>query len=114
MKFEVPDVPFWLDDRNYWPLWERISEESLLVAFDLGWDKTENPYGFQLKQLTELVENFPQMKIIVLHLGVSRTWDSSPRYPFPLLQQTPQLARYGNDKELILGKNALKLYGFSS
>ena len=86
VKFEVPDVPFWLDDRNYWPVWERICEENLLVAFDLGWDKTENPYGFQIRQLTELIENFPQMKIIVLHLGVSRIWDSSQKYPFPFLQ----------------------------
>jgi len=96
VKFEVPDVPFWLDGKEYWPLWEKISEESLLVAFDLGWDKTENPYCFQVKQLAELMKNFPEMKVIVLHLGVSRLWDSNQKYPFPFLQQTLQLAEFPN------------------
>lgn len=184
VKFEVPDVPFWLDGREYWPLWEKILQENLLLALDLGWDKTENPYCFQVNQLAELVRNFPRMKVIVLHLGVSRLWDSNQKYPFSFLQLTLQLGEYPNvwfeisslpllceeeeypypraqqiieiaykqvgskriiwgsdfptvlqvctyrqtlnlirnhcdfltqkDKELILGKNALELYGFSN
>jgi len=96
VKFEVPDVPFWLDGEEYFPIWEKMLQENLLLALDLGWDKTENPYCFQVKQLRKLVGNFPDLRVIILHLGVSRLWDSNQKYPFPLLQQILELADYPN------------------
>jgi len=96
IKFEVPDVPIWLDNEKFFPVWEKIQEEGGLIAFDLGWDKDDNPYCFQVKQLRKLLQQFSQMTVIVLHLGVSRLWDQSQRYPFPHLQETLQLAEFPN------------------
>jgi len=96
IKFEIPDIPIWLDDEKLFSVWEKIQEESGVVAFDLGWDKDDNPYCFQVKQLRKLLQHFPQMTVIVLHLGVSRLWDQSQRYPFPHLQEILKLAEFPN------------------
>lgn len=96
IKFEIPDIPIYLDDERLFPVWEKIQAEDGIMALDLGWDTDNNPYCFQVKQLGKLLQHFPQMTIIVLHLGVSRLWDQSQRYPFPCLQETLKLAEFTN------------------
>lgn len=96
IKFEVPDVPFWLNDEEYFPIWERIQKEEGILALDLGWNKDDNPYCFQIKQLRELLKHFPQITVVVLHLGVSRLWDQSQKYPFSYLQETLALNEFPN------------------
>jgi hypothetical protein len=96
VKFEVPDTPFWLDDPKYLPMWKTIHGQGLVVVLDLGWDKDDNPYCCQVDQLKAVLDKLPQLKVVVAHLGVSRLWDSTQKYPFPVLQKTLTLAEYPN------------------
>lgn len=96
IKLEPPDTPFYLDDTRYEAYWNKVAELNLLVGVDLGWDPPENPYSFQLDRLERVVQKYPNLTFIVLHLGVSELWDLKQDYPFPVLQKTLELKRYPN------------------
>jgi len=93
VKFEPPKTPFWLDDSKYLPFWKKLVELDGVLAIDLGWIQT-SPYNFQLDGLRKVLHKFPEMKTLVLHLGVSKLGDLSQKYPFPILQQTLALSTY--------------------
>lgn len=90
VKFELPDYPFHPDEQKYEALWRKILEFDIPVVFDMGWGESE--YDFQLAAMKHLVTEYPEMKVIIAHLGVSRLWDPKQDEPFPVLQETLYLA----------------------
>lgn len=106
VKFQPPKTPFKLDDSEYLPFWEKLLELEGVLAIDLGWSQ-ESPYTFQLNGLGKILDRFPRMKVLVLHLGVSRLYDLGQKYPFPILQQTLSLSEYPNVLFGLAGLNFL-------
>lgn len=94
IKLEPPDMPFWLDDQQYYPFWKRMEDLGSILSIDLGWDPPENEYNFQIKQLRNVIERFPELTVLVQHLGVSYLWDESQEPPFPVLQKTLELRKF--------------------
>ena len=88
-KIEVPDVPFFLDDPEYDFLWKKIIDMGAIVAFDLGWN--DGPFDFNIDRFKNVMIRFPNLRAVLCHLGVSKLWDVSQQYPFPLLQKTLSL-----------------------
>jgi predicted TIM-barrel fold metal-dependent hydrolase len=95
VKFELPDWPFRPDEEQYDVLWKRILELDIPVILDLGWGQTE--YDFQLDAVRRLLMKFPELKMVIAHLGVSQLWDPKQDEPFPVMQQTLELANIGSN-----------------
>lgn len=95
-KIEPPDMPFWIDDAQYDPFWSKLSELGLFLSIDLGWDSAENEYNFQIDQLENIIKKFPDLKVLVQHLGISNLDNEAQEYPFPVLQRTLSLKKYPN------------------
>jgi predicted TIM-barrel fold metal-dependent hydrolase len=89
-KFEIPDTPFHPQDEEFSTIWDTITELGIPAVVDLGWGEGE--YYFQLEAVSTVLRNFPELKMCLAHLGVSRLWDPEQRYPFPVLQKTLSLA----------------------
>lgn len=96
VKLEIPDQPFWLDDEAYTPFWKKIEQLGLVCCIDLGWDSAVNPYNFQIDRLEKVVQRFPNIQFLIIHLGVSYLTDVTQNYPFPTLQKTLSLKQYSN------------------
>jgi predicted TIM-barrel fold metal-dependent hydrolase len=90
VKFEIPDTPFYPDEEKYKIIWETILALEIPVVVDLGWGEGE--YYFLLENIRAVLKNFPELKMCLAHLGVSRLWDPQQKYPFPILQKTLTLA----------------------
>jgi predicted TIM-barrel fold metal-dependent hydrolase len=89
VKFEIPDTPFYPDEERYEIIWETILALEIPVVIDLGWGEGE--YYFLLENIRTVLKNFPELKMCLAHLGVSRLWDPEQKYPFPVLQKTLSL-----------------------
>jgi len=92
-KIEVPDVQLVLDESDF--LWEKVMEMDAVVALDLGWRK--GPFDYNIDRFENVMKKFPNMKTVLCHLGVSKLWDMSQDYPFPLLQRTLNLLDINKD-----------------
>jgi len=90
VKFEIPDTPFYPDEGRYRVIWEAILEHEIPVVVDLGWGEGE--YYFLLENIRTVLRNYPELRMCIAHLGVSRLWDPAQEYPFPVLQKTLSLA----------------------
>ncbi len=90
VKFELPDWPFRPDEQQYRTLWRKVIDLDVPVIFDLGWGLTE--YDFQLDAVKRLVTEYPELKVVLAHLGVSRLWDPSQDMSFPVLRETLTLS----------------------
>jgi hypothetical protein len=90
VKFEVPDTPFHPEDAQFRIIWDTIPELEIPVVVDLGWGEGE--YYFLLESIRRVLRKFPELKMCLAHLGVSRLWDPEQKYPFPVLQKTLSLA----------------------
>lgn len=89
VKLEIPDVPFVMDAPEYDFMWKHLMDKGAFVAMDLGWGT--GPYDFNIDRLTNLVRRYPDMKLMLAHLGVSHLWDLEQKYPYPELQKTLSL-----------------------
>ena len=96
VKIEPPDMPFWLDDEQYNSFWKKMEKLGLIFSVDLGWDSSVNEYNFQVKQLENVIKKFPELKVLVQHLGVSYLWDEDQKPPFLILQKILKLKQYSN------------------
>lgn len=94
-KIEVPDVPFVMDDPEYDFLWRRIIDLGAVVSLDLGWN--QGPYDFNIDRFRNVMKKFPTIRAVLCHLGISRLWDPSQEYPFPVLQSTLSLLDINKD-----------------
>ena len=96
VKIEPPDMPFWLDDEQYDTFWKKMEKLGLIFSVDLGWDPPVHEYNFQIEQLENVIKRFPNMIVLIQHLGVSYLWDENQKPPFPTLQRTLKLKKYPN------------------
>lgn len=95
VKMEIPDVPFIMDAPEYDFMWEKLLENNAIAAIDLGWG--EGPFDFNIERLTHVVKKYPELKLILCHLGVSRLWDLEQKAPFPHLLKTLSLLDINKD-----------------
>lgn len=107
IKIEVPDVPFWMDDPEYAPMWEKLIEDDLIVILDLGFE--EGAYDWNIERLTKLLTRYPDIRMRLPHLGISRLWDKQQRYPYPELQKTLNLFDI-NRNHLTMDFSAMPFY----
>jgi predicted TIM-barrel fold metal-dependent hydrolase len=91
VKMEVPDTPFILDDPEYDIIWKKVLENNCLVLIDLGWGDGPYDYDNNIEKMRNVLKKYPDIKIVLPHLGVSRLWDEEQKYPFPKLQNTLSL-----------------------
>ena len=67
---------FVLDEERMWPLYEKISEEGLILVmhtgFDIGFprERIANP-----ARIVEVVERVPELKFVATHFGAWDLWD---------------------------------------
>lgn len=94
-KIEVPDVPFHLDDSEYGFLWRKIIDIGAVVALDLGWNK--GPYDYNIDRFENVMKKYPAMRTVLCHLGISKLWDHSQVFPYPVLQRTLKLLDINKD-----------------
>lgn len=90
IKFEVPDVPFYMDLEEYNCIWEKIINLNIFAVIDLGWGF--GPYDYNIERLINVLKKYPTLKVILPHLGVSKLPDQNQKYPFPFLQKTLKLS----------------------
>lgn len=106
-KIEVPDVPFVMDAAEYDFMWRLIQDNNAIIAIDLGWGTGE--YDFNIERLRNVVKRYPNMKVMLAHLGVSRLWDMNQKYPYPELQKTLSLLDINKDS-LYFDLSALPIF----
>lgn len=107
IKIEVPDVPFYMDDPKYDGMWKKIVEDGLMVVLDLGFE--DGPYDWHIERLTRLMKRYPDIRMRLPHLGISRLWDMNQKYPYPELQKTLNLFTI-NKKNLYMDFSAMPFY----
>jgi len=107
IKIEIPDVPFKIDAPEYDFLWRKIVEDDLLVVLDLGFGDGE--YDFNIERLTNVINRYPDIKMVLPHLGISRLWDLSQKNPYPELQKTLKLFNI-NKKNLYIDIAAIQFF----
>ncbi len=72
---------FYLDDPNLYPLFEAIQAEGLLLTMHTGYDFAfERIDRASPKQISDVVQRFPEMKLVATHLGAWQQWDDVERY----------------------------------
>ena len=107
IKIEVPDVPFWLDDPAYDAMWKKLLEDDLIVVLDLGFE--DGPYDWNIDRLTRLLTRYPDIRMRLPHLGISRLWDKTQKPPYPELQKTLKLFDI-NREHLTMDFSAMPFY----
>ena len=64
------------DDRDLFPMYEKLQAEDLIVLYHAGDDISFPPPGRATpKRLLTIIEYFPDLRIIAAHLGGFRMWD---------------------------------------
>ena len=72
---------FYLDDPNLYPLFEAIQAEGLLLTMHTGYDFAFDRIDRATpKQIWDIVQRFPEMKLVATHLGAWQQWDDVQRY----------------------------------
>jgi hypothetical protein len=107
VKIEVPDVPFLIDEPEYDPMWKKIIEDDLMVVLDLGFE--DGVFDWQIERLTNLLKRFPEIRMRLPHLGISRLWDLKQEYPYIELQKTLNLFKINKDN-LYLDMSAMPFF----
>lgn len=107
IKIEVPDVPFYMDEPEYDVMWKKIMDDNLMVILDLGFE--DGPYDWHIERLTKLMKRYPDLRMRLPHLGISRLWDLNQKYPYPELQKTLALFQI-NKHNLYMDFSAMPFY----
>lgn len=67
---------FRFDEERLFPVWERCRELGLFVITHVGWDALfEPPYRSGPEALAAFRRRFPELKLILAHLGGMAMWD---------------------------------------
>lgn len=96
VKLEPPDIPFYIDDMEYAPYFQKASDLGLIIAIDLGWNPYDDEYNFQINGFENLASRYQNATFLMVHLGVSYLWDPNQEPPYPYLQRSLELAKYPN------------------
>ena len=86
VKMEIPDVPFIMDAPEYDFMWKNCWRTMPLQPSTLDGETISS--DFNIDRLTHVVKKYPELKLILCHLGVSRLWDLKQTAPFPHLLKT--------------------------
>lgn len=86
LKFESPDIPFDMVDPKNAFVFEEILKRNAYFMLDLGWG--DGPNDFPIDELLVVAARYPDLKIILPHLGISRMWDPKEHVNFDSLKKT--------------------------
>ncbi|MFA5447052.1 MAG: amidohydrolase family protein [Sphaerochaeta sp.] len=86
LKFEAPDIPFDMVVEENQFVFEEIMKYDAYLMLDLGWG--DGPYDFPIDDFLTVAKRYPDMKIILPHLGVSRLWDPEEAKSLDSLKKT--------------------------
>ncbi len=69
------------DDRALFPMYEKLQAEGLIVLYHAGDDISFPPPGRATpRRLSNLIEHFPDLRVIAAHMGGYRMWDAVEEY----------------------------------
>jgi len=88
---------FYLDDPHLYPLFEAIQAEGLLLTMHTGYDFAFDRIDRATpKQIWDVVQRFPEMKLVTTHLGAWEQWDDVQRYLLgkPIFMETSFSVEY--------------------
>lgn len=95
LKFESPDIPFdMLAPENQFVFEELLKYDAYFVL-DLGWG--DGPHDFPIDDLLEIAKRYPDLTIILPHMGVSRLWDPEEYKNLDSLKKTLSVLNYNEN-----------------
>lgn len=95
LKFEAPDIPFdMLAPENQF-VFEEIMKYDAFFMMDMGWG--DGPYDFPIDDMLEVAKRYPDMKIMLPHMGVSRLWDPKEKGNLDSLKKMLSIVNYNKN-----------------
>ena len=95
LKFESPDTPFdMLDPANAF-VFEEILKRNAYFMLDLGWG--DGPNDFPVEDMLGVAKRYPELKIILPHMGVSRMWDPKESETLDSMKKTLSILEYNEN-----------------
>lgn len=95
LKFESPDIPFdMLAPENQF-VFEEIMKYNAFFMVDLGWG--DGPNDFPIQDLLEVARRYPDLKMMIPHMGVSRLWDPKEKENLDSLKKTLSILNYNQN-----------------
>lgn len=97
LKFESPDIPFDMVASENSFVFEEIMKYNAYFMIDLGWGNGEHDYP--IDQLLEVARRYPEMKIMIPHLGISHLWDPKEHkeQKYDCLKKTLSILEYNKN-----------------
>lgn len=95
LKFESPDIPFNMADPKNAFVFEEIMKYNRYFMLDLGWD--DGPNDYPIDDLLTIAGRYPELKIILPHLGISRMWDPAEHKNYESLKKTLSILERNNN-----------------
>lgn len=86
LKFEAPDIPFDMIAPENSFVFEEILKYGAYCVMDLGWG--DGPNDYPIDDMLEIARRYPDLKIILPHLGISRLWDPKEHENYDSLKKT--------------------------
>lgn len=81
IKFHPYYQDFDIDDARLFPIYEKICEENLIVVVHTGFDFAfEKIRKADPVRILNVIEHFPQIKLVTTHLGAWDDWDEVERH----------------------------------
>lgn len=72
---------FYVDDQQFYPLYEAIFEAGMMMLFHCGGDLSyEEPFHCPPSRLSKVIDSFPGAKVIAAHMGGYQYWDDVEKY----------------------------------
>ncbi len=76
VKMHPDHQSFWVDDATLFPIYEALAESGLILVLHAGENiNLPDPARGTPERLAGVIKRFPDLKIIVAHLGGWRHWD---------------------------------------
>lgn len=97
LKFEAPDIPFDMTASKNSFVFEEIMKYNAYFMIDLGWG--DGPNDYPINDLLVVAKRYPDLKIILPHLGISRIWDPKEHVnnSFDSLKKTLSILEFNNN-----------------
>ena len=95
LKFESPDIPFDMLAPEKQFVFEELMKYNAYFVIDLGWGN--GLYDFPINQMLEVARRYPDLKIILPHMGVSRLWDPKEKGNLDSLKKTLSILEYNQN-----------------
>ncbi|RGY98581.1 amidohydrolase family protein [Clostridium sp. AM58-1XD] len=112
LKFEAPDIPFDMTAPENSFVFEEILKYDRYFVIDMGWGK--GVYDYPIDQMLEVARRYPELKIIIPHLGVSRLWDPEEHRDrnYNCLKKTLSILEYNENVWFDLSGIPMMVSGF--